>query len=182
LVPPVRGITALSVIGSRPQPSKRMKDLANGDVGRAGQRTASVGLETLSDDDCWEHLFSHRLGRIAIVVAGFPQIFPVNYVAGGGAIVFRSDPGSKLAHGPGALACFEVDEYNPSSGLGWSVMVTGLLEDITDGDDPDSARLLSLSVEPLAPGKHRHWLALRPGKVSGRAFRSGWAIPGAFLG
>jgi hypothetical protein len=61
-------------------------------------------------------------------------------------------------------------------------MVTGLLEDITAADDPVSARLRSLGVEPLAPGRHLHWLALRADNVSGRTFRSGWAIPGAFLG
>ena len=159
-----------------------MNDLANGGAGRAGQRAASVALETLSDDECWEHLHAHQLGRIAILVAALPRIFPVNYVADEGAIVFRSDPGSKLVHGPGSPACFEVDDYNPSSGIGWSVMVTGLLEDITAADDPVSARLRSLGVEPLAPGRHLHWLALRADNVSGRTFRSGWAIPGAFLG
>ena len=159
-----------------------MNDSAAGGAGRAGQRTASMALQTLSDDECWEHLHAHRFGRIAIVVAGLPKIFPVNYAAGDGAIVFRSDPGSKLVHGPGSPACLEVDDYNPSSGIGWSVMVTGPLEDITGADDPISARLRSLGVEPLAPGRRLHWLALHAEEVSGRTFRSGWAIPGAFLG
>jgi hypothetical protein len=43
-------------------------------------------------------------------------------------------------------------------------------------------RLRSLGVEPLAPGRHLHWLAPRADEVTGRTFRSGWAIPGAFLG
>ena len=159
-----------------------MKDAAAGGAGRAGQRSTSVALQTLSDNECWEHLHAHQLGRIAILVAALPRIFPVNYAAGDGAIVFRSDPGSKLVHGPGSPACFEIDDYNPSSGVGWSVMVTGLLEDITGADDLISARLRSLSVEPLAPGRHLHWLALHADEVSGRTFRSGWAIPGAFLG
>jgi len=173
---------ALPVAGSRKELSKRMNDVAASGAGRAGQRVTSVALQPLSADECWEHLHAHQLGRIAIVVAGLPKIFPVNYAAGEGAIVFRSDPGSKLAHGPGSPACFEVDDYNPSSGIGWSVMVTGPLEDITSADDPVSARLRSLGVEPLAPGRHLHWLALRADEVSGRIFRSGWAIPGAFLG
>jgi nitroimidazol reductase NimA-like FMN-containing flavoprotein (pyridoxamine 5'-phosphate oxidase superfamily) len=159
-----------------------MNEPSAGGAGRAGQRAVSVALQELSDDECWEHLHSHQLGRIAIVVAGLPRIFPVNYAAGEGAIVFRSDPGSKLVHGPGSPACFEVDGYNRSSGVGWSVMVTGRLEDITGAADPVSVRLRSLSVEPLAPGRHLHWLALRADGVSGRIFRSGWAIPGAFLG
>jgi uncharacterized protein len=141
-----------------------------------------VVLQTLTDDECWAHLYAHQLGRIAIVVEGLPKVFPVNYAAGEGAIVFRSDPGSKVVHGPGSPACFEVDDYNPSSGVGWSVMVTGLLEDVTDADDPGSARLRSLAVEPMAPGRHLHWLALRADEVSGRTFHSGWAIPGAYFG
>jgi uncharacterized protein len=159
-----------------------MNDMAAGGAGRAGQRAASVAVQTLSEDECWEHLCAHQLGRIAIVVEGLPKIFPVNYSAGEGAIVFRSDPGSKLVHGPGSPACFEVDEYSPGSGIGWSVMVSGRLEDITGADDPISARLRSLGVEPLAPGRHLHWLALRADEVTGRTFRSGWAIRGSFFG
>ncbi len=159
-----------------------MNDAPAGGTGRAGQRTSSVALQALSEDECWAHLQGHQLGRIAIVVGGLPRVFPVNYAAGEGAIVFRSDPGSKLVHGPGSPACFEIDDYSPASGVGWSVVVSGRLEDITDADDPVSARLRSLPVEPLAPGRHLHWLALRADEISGRTFRSGWTIPGAFLG
>ena len=149
------------------------------DVSASG---AARALQTLSEDECWAHLHEHHLGRIAIVVARVPKIFPINYASGEGAIVFRSDSGSKLMHGPGSAACFEIDGYIPASGVGWSVMVSGPLDDITGADDPVSARLRSLAVEPMAPGRHLHWLALRADEVSGRSFLRGWAIPGSFLG
>ena len=139
-------------------------------------------LQTLTDAECWAHLVEHHLGRIAIVVGGVPKIFPINYAAGDNAIVFRSDAGTKLMHGPGSLACFEIDGYIPASGVGWSVVVSGPLDDITGLDDPGSARLRSLSVEPMAPGRYLHWLALRADEVSGRTFLRGWAIPGSRLG
>jgi nitroimidazol reductase NimA-like FMN-containing flavoprotein (pyridoxamine 5'-phosphate oxidase superfamily) len=142
--------------------------------------SSKSSLEVLFDEDCWSLLKSHDLGRLAIVVAGWPRVFPINYAVGEGALVFRTEPGAKLAHGPGSAVCFEIDGYDEENASGWSVMAVGILRDITG--DPGAKRLRELPVLPRAPGKRTHWLALIPDEVSGRRFRGGWGVPGHYFG
>jgi hypothetical protein len=106
----------------------------------------------------------------------------VNYAAAADAVVFRTDPGAKLNYGPGAGACFEIDDYDQGTSMAWSVTVVGVLKDITDATDEQSRGLRRLAVEPLAPGQKLHWLALSADEVSGRSFRGGWVVPGHYLG
>jgi nitroimidazol reductase NimA-like FMN-containing flavoprotein (pyridoxamine 5'-phosphate oxidase superfamily) len=146
---------------------------------RAGFTSAVVAL---SQEECWELLRTHDLGRLAIVVERRPRIFPVNYAAGEGAVVFRTEPGAKLQYGPGSKACFEIDDYDQGTSVAWSVMVVGALEDITDANDERSLGLRGLAIEPAAPGNRLHWLALIAEEVSGRSFRGGWIVPGHYLG
>jgi uncharacterized protein len=101
----------------------------------------------------------------------------MNYAAAGGTLVFRTEAGAKLRHGPGTTACLEVDGYDPREAMGWSVMATGRLEDITDAQDQRAAALKALPLVPSAPGERRHWLALDVTEVSGRFFRRGWLGP-----
>ena len=51
-------------------------------------------VEDLSADDCWELLRADGVGRLAVVVDGEPDVFPVNYVVDRATIVFR--PGHEL--------------------------------------------------------------------------------------
>ena len=148
------------------------------DTGRAGFRVQSAAVDRLAEDDCWRQLRGHALGRLAIVVNGVPRVYPMNYATGDGAIVFRTEPGTKLSQGPGTMACFELDGYDPREAIGWSVMATGLLHDITADPEPRSERLRGLAVMPAAPGTRAHWLSLEVSEVSGRSFRRGWLGPG----
>ena len=142
--------------------------------------SSSSNLDVLSEEECWSVFKTHDLGRLALLVAGWPRIFPINYAVGENALVFRTEPGAKLAHGPGSAVCFEIDGYDEATASGWSVMAVGILYDITG--DPGAKRLRELSVQPRAPGKRTHWLALIPDEVSGRSFRGGWAVPGHYFG
>lgn len=136
----------------------------------------------MSEEECWVHLQGQQLGRLAIVMEGRPQIFPVNYATGEKSIVFRTDPGGKLTHGPGSVACFEIDGYDPHTREGWSVTAVGQLEEITAAEDPRSRALRELSVHPLAPGARLHWVAMHAENVTGRRFAAGWVVPGVFFG
>lgn len=151
-------------------------------LGPAGARPASTSMLILSQEQCWTHLKAGKLGRLAIVFEGRPVIFPVNYAVDQESIVFRTGPGTKLEHGPGSVACFEIDGYDEHSREGWSVIAFGPLAQVADGDDSRSVALRALQVEPLAPGVRLHWIALQAEEVSGRHFTSGWMVPGAYLG
>src|ERR1700680_1925788 len=104
-------------------------------IGRGGLKTASANVLILPEDECWALLRNHNVGRLAVVIDGGPRIFPINYAAADNALVFRTEPGAKREHGPGSVACFEIDEYDQSDSSAWSVMVVGDLEDITDAED-----------------------------------------------
>ncbi len=155
---------------------------ASNSLTRGGAREAAPDIKPLSIETCWRYLHSQQLGRVTITAAGRPHVFPVNFAIAGRTIVFRTAPGTKLSHGPGSVACFEVDDYDKGSLKGWSVMAFGVLRDITRGEDRLSQRLRQLQVQPAAPGTMVHWIAMLAEEVTGRSFRGGWLAPAIFLG
>ena len=136
-------------------------------------RKAASELEDISEAECWELLGGHKMGRIAIVVDGKPQIFPVNYGLKGKVIVFRTAAGTKLAYAPDSPVAFEIDDYDRAAGAGWSVMVQGLGRDVTEAaDDFAWSARGARGVRPAAPGEKLHWIAVDPTVISGRRFRA----------
>jgi nitroimidazol reductase NimA-like FMN-containing flavoprotein (pyridoxamine 5'-phosphate oxidase superfamily) len=75
---------------------------------------------------CREHLEHTSIGRVGWTSRKGPQILPVTYLLHDDQIVFRTDP-----HGPlaglqgGEPVVFEIDELDPSTRCGWSVVVRG---------------------------------------------------------
>jgi nitroimidazol reductase NimA-like FMN-containing flavoprotein (pyridoxamine 5'-phosphate oxidase superfamily) len=128
-------------------------------------------LEEIREAECLEILGRHSLGRIAIVVDGQPQIFPVNYAMNGRTIAIRTASGSKLSHAPASRVAFEIDEYDSSAGVGWSVMVHGVAVDATDAFDDVSWAARGVAPRPLAPGAKPYRIAIEPSKITGRRFR-----------
>lgn len=129
------------------------------------------GLERIDRDECLRLLAAEEVGRVAVVHGNTPAIFPVNYVLDGSAIVFRTDPGTKLEAGPRAPACFEIDAVDRTTRVGWSVVATGRLEEVTRYDSQTWSRVRDLPVEPWAGGEKAHWMRLVPDQISGRRIR-----------
>ena len=125
------------------------------------------GIEVLGSDECKKLLAQEIVGRVAVVIGATPTILPVNYALDGDDIVMRTMPGSRLDVGQGHAA-FEVDSFDRSNQSGWSVLVTGHLEEVTWYQTKDMARLQALPVVPWAAGDRNLWLRLRPGFISGR--------------
>jgi uncharacterized protein len=99
------------------------------DGGRSAIRAR--GMEEVSTRECLELLAGARVGRIGVIVAGRPEIFPVNYVLDlTGAIVFQTAPGMKLAAAVNHHVVFEVDDATTKS-AGWSVVVHGVAHQTT---------------------------------------------------
>ena len=121
----------------------------------------------LSNDECQAFLAGSHLGRVALVEGGRPLILPVNYVLDDAAVVFRTDEGSKLdAAVRGAPVAFEVDGVNRERQTGWSVLIRGQAEYVTDPTDLE--RLRRLPLVPWAPGAKPHYVRVRPEEVTGR--------------
>ena len=134
---------------------------------------AQVEFKELSADECRRLLASHHVGRLGIVVAGRPVIFPVNYAFHDDRIVFRTDPGIKLRHAPLRRVAFEIDGYDESRRTGWSVLVQGSTYEITRAIDHQSEELLSLPLTPFAPGEKAHWIEIVPHAITGRRIEKG---------
>lgn len=129
---------------------------------------ARTGLEWLDEDECLRRLAADEIGRLAVIVGDSPAVFPVNYCLDGDAIVFRTDPGTKLANSARARACFEIDHFDRGLRSGWSVVVTGRLEEVTRYDPPTFDRVHKLSVRPWGGGEKSHWVRLVPDRITGR--------------
>jgi uncharacterized protein len=135
---------------------------------KAGEREAE--LDDIPETECLEILEQHSLGRIAVVIDGQPQIFPVNYAMSGRIVAFRTGSGTKLSNAPGSKVCFEIDGYDPSAGAGWSVMVLGEGIDATDSFDDVSWAARAAIPRPVAPGAKPVRIAIEPTRITGRRF------------
>ena len=131
----------------------------------------SIDLEEIREDECLQLLEQHDLGRIAVVVDGQPLIFPVNYGLNERIVTFRTAHGTKLSYAPGSNVAFEIDEYAPSTGVGWSVLVQGVAIDATTALDYVSWMARGATPHPLGPGVKIHRLAIRPTRITGRRFK-----------
>ncbi len=137
----------------------------------AGMKTLpKEGMEVLSNDDCEQLLGSSSLGRLALVVNGEPEVFPVNYAFAEGVVVFRTALGLKLEKAPLTKVAFEVDRVDTAHGIAWSVVVKGMAYDISTPGDHLPERLRRLAVHPQAPGAGKAWMAIHADSVTGRRF------------
>ena len=125
------------------------------------------GLEVLSRDECLRLLGTAGLGRVAVTTAALPTILPVNFRFDGREILIRTGRGTKLdAATRNAVVAFEVDEVEPATREGWSVVVTGVARDLTDPDE-----LAEAQTPPLvrwASGDDHRVVAISTEVVSGR--------------
>ena len=128
------------------------------------------GIEVIDAEECLRLLADEEIGRVAVVIGATPMILPVNYALDGDAIVFRTMPGSRLDVCQGHAA-FEVDSFDKVHKVGWSVLVTGHLEEVSWYQTKDMRRVEELAVTPWASGERNLWLRLRPSYITGRIVR-----------
>lgn len=135
---------------------------------RAPRRTAPLEL---SRSECLALLATTNLGRLAISGPRdrAPIIRPVSYVFDerSQSIVFRTALGSKFR----ALlvmeqAAFEIDGIDRGDRTAWSVIVSGVTEEITSPDEIE--RMAAIAHESWAPGDRHYWARIRAYTVSGR--------------
>src|SRR5512142_2337477 len=129
----------------------------------------SAEINELSREECLELLAANGVGRLAVSGRDAPVIRPVNYAFDepSQSVVFRTAPGSKfytlLRQN---TAAFEVDGLDHESRSGWSVILIGATEEVTN--PADVRRLEGLGVDPWVPGEKPHWMRIRAWAVSGR--------------
>jgi nitroimidazol reductase NimA-like FMN-containing flavoprotein (pyridoxamine 5'-phosphate oxidase superfamily) len=107
-----------------------------------------AGPEALPWHECLQLLASARVGRIVYSDQALPAVQPVDFLVDDETVVVRIRDGSRLARAvERAVVAFEVDDYDPAAGSGWSVTVVGECSGI---EEPGQVERLSALVP-------RHW-------------------------
>jgi nitroimidazol reductase NimA-like FMN-containing flavoprotein (pyridoxamine 5'-phosphate oxidase superfamily) len=112
------------------------------------------GLEVLDRQECFRLLDHSGLGRIAVTSGALPMVFPVGYAMDGETIVCETGRGTPLEFATtGAVVGFEVDNLHELRHSGWTVMVTGVAEEVADNGEV--ARLRRLLPDRRSDGDER---------------------------
>jgi nitroimidazol reductase NimA-like FMN-containing flavoprotein (pyridoxamine 5'-phosphate oxidase superfamily) len=133
--------------------------------------TGAPSLTELSRDHCLRLLGAGRIGRLVVLtnLGNTPVIRPVNYVfdEASQSVVFRCTEGTKLVtllHA--SRAWFEVDEIDSVSRSGWSVLIAGVTEPVTERHE--IKRLEGLGLDSWITGPESRWVRIRARVVTGR--------------
>src|SRR6266508_849569 len=135
--------------------------------GRAALRPR---LEPMDQLECWHLLERGGVGRIAFTSGDELVVLPVNCAVHDGRLVIRTAPSTALARHADGHVTFEIDRIDDGMHEGWSVMVAGRAEVVTE----PSLHLLAetTDVEPWAGGPRDLYVVVRPDEVTGRRIRA----------
>ncbi|HET9543079.1 MAG TPA: pyridoxamine 5'-phosphate oxidase family protein [Acidimicrobiales bacterium] len=123
-------------------------------------------LVAIAEEECWQLVSTRRWGRLLVVVANHPELFPVDHLVDGRSLLVRTEEGTKLRAALGARVGFEVDEVDDDARLGWTVMLAGYANEVFDTRELELAEVDA--DEAVWTGDRVHWLRIVPFKVSGR--------------
>ena len=141
------------------------QDATDGEMARGEWEAARLDAR-----DCWRLLAAAQVGRLALVVGGRPEIFPVNHVVDHGSVVFRTASGTKLAGIRSTThVAFEADGVDLDEGVAWSVVLKGRALRVTGRNQVLEAKAL-----PIHPwhGSPKNWFVrIQPDEITGRRFR-----------
>jgi nitroimidazol reductase NimA-like FMN-containing flavoprotein (pyridoxamine 5'-phosphate oxidase superfamily) len=125
--------------------------------------------EPMTLAECWQALEDATVGRLAVVVDGFPVVYPVNHLTEYDALVIRSDPGGKRdALVDGAPVSFQVDALDRDGRHGWSVLVKGHARPMGNPDDLLRADPLGRRPTRWTDLDPRLWVRIEPAEITGR--------------
>ncbi len=129
-------------------------------------------FEELGRDECLALMSTQRLGRFGVVVDGVPLVLPMQFLLDGETVVLQTNQGAKTLHAPLTSVSFEVDHVDWEQGVGWSVIIQGIGEDISTAIDERSEALRALAVHSWAPPPADRWLMIIPRVITGRRVRA----------
>ncbi|MGE0214126.1 pyridoxamine 5'-phosphate oxidase family protein [Mycolicibacterium sp.] len=129
--------------------------------------TTTAPVTTLTDRESWNRLSGVSLGRLVTTVGGWTEIFPVNFVAQHGTLLFRTAEGTKLLTAVlNEHVLFEADDHNAAEG--WSVVVRGTAHLLTTAEEIADAERAGLY--PWVATQKLRFVRITPETISGRHF------------
>ena len=140
-------------------------------MSRAEPTRAAPQLVEISRAECLALLAANEFGRVVVCdgPSQVPLVRPVGYRfdTPSQSIVFRTLAGSKFHMLARSIrAGFEVDGHDPETGSGWSVIVIGSTEMITQATEIQ--RLTRLDARTWPAADQAHWAHIRARTVTGR--------------
>jgi len=141
--------------------------------GTSGNENEGPVLERLDEAESLRLIAPGGIGRIAFTGRYGLTVLPVNYKLHDGAIVFRTaqdsptgeDLRTGIAHAEYQVA-FEIDQINPETRDGWSVLIHGPAHHMASDDE--RAAVAASGVAPWPRGVHEHAIRITPTSVTGR--------------
>lgn len=135
-------------------------------------------LRELSERECVRALHGARVGRVVFTDHGLPAVLPLTYVLRDSAVLMATAAGSRLARAAdGGVLAFEIDDVDAVTETGWSVVVTGVAEVMTQADYAQAVAARgkpvdegeAMPVRPWAPGRDALLIRLPCTQLTGRA-------------
>ena len=109
------------------------------------------------------------VGRLAVIVDGHPDVFPVNYKVDNESLVFRTGTGTKQqALDAGSPVALEADRVSAEFGMAWSVVVKGRAVRATSTDQAIDA--VGRALFPWQGIGKDYLIRIEPESVTGRRF------------
>lgn len=145
-------------------------ELLGGEPGLGPARSVRPGssvTDELAAPECWARITPRGVGRLVLSTAEGPQALPVNYRVLDGTLLYRTSARSPLARVVGERVAFQVGRTDEVGGLGWSVLVTGRAEQVTD---PQALEWMSRHADPRpwVGGQRDTWIRIKPRTITGR--------------
>lgn len=126
------------------------------------------GLEILSRQECLRLLKGWPVGRVGVTRHALPMVLPVTYRLSGEDIFFATGTGSKsLAVAHRDVIAFEVDQIDPETKTGWSVLAVGVAHHVKE-DDPEWELTDELDLQPWVGGQAIQLIRLPTDRLTGR--------------
>ncbi|MFH9348717.1 pyridoxamine 5'-phosphate oxidase family protein [Kitasatospora sp. NPDC017646] len=124
-------------------------------------------VETLSEAECLRLLSTVPVGRVVYTEHALPAVLPVSFEVLDGRLVLAVRRGSATARGlDGTVVAFQADLLDPVTRTGWSVLVHGRADAVSDPEQV--RRVLRSGLRPWVGDPEPLFIALVPELVSGR--------------
>jgi len=141
--------------------------------GTSGNANSGPILEKLDEAECLRLISPGGIGRLVFTGRFGLTVLPVNYKLHDGAIVFRTaqnsptgeDLSTGIEHAEYQVA-FEIDQINPETRDGWSVLIHGPAHHMSS--DAERAAVAESGVAPWPRGVHEHAIRITPTTITGR--------------
>jgi nitroimidazol reductase NimA-like FMN-containing flavoprotein (pyridoxamine 5'-phosphate oxidase superfamily) len=131
-----------------------------------------VHLEEVETDECWRLIIeTDQIARVAWNSGSGPVALPVNFVVHEGSVWVRTSAYSSLAREiDDTHIAVEVDEIDPATHLGWSVLVRGVAE---VRYHPAEVPAVVREHHSWPAGPRPLWVQLTPYELTGRRLAAG---------